>query len=91
MDNIHIWIDWKIQASYEEDTRMPIAWYLFIDENGSSFATISDMTPVKKKKKKKTLIITSERKSSLDDIYASHRNKYRYPSFPLIIIYYNQE
>lgn len=45
----------------------------------------------KKKKKKKTLIITSERKSSLDDIYASHRNKYRYPSFPLIIIYYNQE
>lgn len=44
-----------------------------------------------KKKKKKTLIITSERKSSLDDIYASHRNKYRYPSFPLIIIYYNQE
>lgn len=49
---IYIWVDWKIQASYEEDTRMPIAWYLFIDENGSSFATISDMTPVKKKKKK---------------------------------------
>lgn len=47
---------------------MPIAWYLFIDENGSSFATISDTTPVKKK----ALIITSERGSSLDDIYAMH-------------------
>lgn len=61
---------------------MPIAWYLFIDENGSSFATLSDTTPVKKK----TLIITSELRPSLDNVYTMHHisNEYR---DPLIIIY----
>lgn len=45
MDNIKYGL---IEKYSYEDARMPIAWYLFIDENGSSFATLSDTIPIKK-------------------------------------------